>query len=333
MKRRDFLKKSALTAGVITMSKTIGCISDKPSDQKSESTSSNPPGLARRPYGSTGRDLSIIGFGGIVVMNAEQDHANRVVAESVEKGVNYFDVAPSYGDAETKLGPALEPYRKKVFLACKTTERTRVGAARELENSLRTMRTDYFDLYQLHAITDLEKDVDAVFAKGGAMEVFLEAKKSGRVRHLGFSAHSVEAALVAMDRYEFDSILFPVNFATFYQGNFGPRVIARAQQKGMACLALKALARQKWPSNDPLREKYPKCWYQPVTDPVEAEQALRFTLSQPVTAAIPPGEESLFRLAIDLAMNFKPLTPEQNNSLKILAGDLDPIFSAENKQT
>ncbi|MBN2375415.1 MAG: aldo/keto reductase [Sedimentisphaerales bacterium] len=333
MKRRDFLKKSVLAAGTVTMSQTIGCYTEKSMDNKSVSTSSNPPRLSRRPYGSTGRELSIIGFGGIVVMNAEQDHANRVVAESVEKGVNYFDVAPSYGDAETKLGPALEPYRKKVFLACKTTERTRAGAARELENSLKTMRTDYFDLYQLHAITDLEKDVDAVFAKGGAMEVFIEAQKSGRVRHLGFSAHSVEAALAAMDSYDFDSILFPINFATFYQGNFGPRVIARAQQKGMACLALKALARQKWPNNDPLREKYPKCWYQPVTDPFEAEQALRFTLSQPVTAAIPPGEESLFRLAIDLAMNFKPLTPEQNNSLKTLAGDLDPIFSAANKQT
>jgi len=333
MQRRDFLKKTALMAGVVTMSKTVGCFSDKSLGQKTDSASTNPPGLARRPYGSTGCDLSIIGFGGIVVMNAEQNHANRVVAESVEKGVNYFDVAPSYGDAETKLGPALEPYRKNVFLACKTTERTRAGAAGELENSLKTLRTDYFDLYQLHALTDLEKDVDAAFARGGAMEVFIEAKKSGRVRHLGFSAHSVEAALVAMDRYDFDSILFPVNFATFYRGNFGPRVISRAQQKGMACLALKALARQKWPGNAPLREKYPKCWYQPVTDPVEAEQALRFTLSQPITAAIPPGEESLFRLAIDLAMKFKPLTPEQNDSLKTLAGDLDPIFSAATPKT
>lgn len=112
--------------------------------------------------------LSIIGFGGIVVKDAEQQHANRVVAEAFEKGVNYFDVSPTYGDAELKLGPALEPYRKKVFLACKTGQRRREGASEELNESLKRLRTDYFDLYQLHSITDVKNDVDAVFAKGDA---------------------------------------------------------------------------------------------------------------------------------------------------------------------
>ena len=115
------------------------------------------------------------------------------------------------------------------------------------------------------------------------METFIEARKSGQVRHLGFSAHSVKAALAALDRFEFDSILFPVNFATYEKGAFGPQIMEAARAKGVARLALKAMARQNWPEgSDEERKKYPKCWYQPLTDPHEAELALRFTLSQPL---------------------------------------------------
>lgn len=284
--------------------------------------------LPRRPFGKTGIQLSVIGMGGIVVMNAEQEHSNRVVAEFVERGVNYFDVAPAYGDAEVKLGPALEPYRKDVFLACKTGKRTRDESAAELKQSLKTLRTDYFDLYQLHAVTETAKDIDSVFTKGGAMETFIEAKKSGQVRYLGFSAHSVEAAFAAMDRFDFDSILFPVNFATYFAGNFGPQIMEKAQSKGLARLALKALAFQRWPENHPDRKQYPKCWYQPLTDRHQAELALRFTLNQSVTAALPPGEESLFRLALDLASNLSPLTESELKELKALATPSNPIFRA-----
>jgi aryl-alcohol dehydrogenase-like predicted oxidoreductase len=273
--------------------------------------------------------LSIIGFGGIVVDGAEQQHANRVVAEAFEKGVNYFDVSPTYGDAELKLGPALKPYRKEVFLACKTGQRRREGASEELNESLKRLHTDYLDLYQLHAITDVEDDVDAVFAKGGAMEVLLEAKRQGRIRYLGFSAHSEQAALAAMDRYDFDSVLLPINFATFYKGNFGSKVIAAARSKGMAILALKSLARQQWPEGDSSQKEYPKCWYQPLTERQDARLALYFTLSQPITAAIPPGEESLFRMALDLAMNFKPISRHDLEKAKQMAESLDPIFRAE----
>ncbi len=286
----------------------------------------NAPKLPQRTYGDTGERLSIIGFGGMVVSGVEQAQANRQVAEAVDKGVNYFDVAPSYGDAEIKLGPALEPYRKNVFLACKTQERTKDGAATELRRSLQRLRTDHVDLYQLHAISDVQKDVDTVFSKGGAMEAFLEAKKEGRIRYIGFSAHSEEAALAAMERYEFDSILFPVNFATFYKGSFGPRVMEAAKSKGVARLALKALARQQWPKDDPTRRQYPKCWYQPLTERDQARLALYFTLSQPITAAIPPGDESLFRMAVELAMGFRPISQQEKQTLQQMAQSLSPIF-------
>ena len=269
---------------------------------------------------------AIIGFGGIVVRDAEQDHANRLVAEAVEKGVNYFDVAPSYGNAEIKLGPALEPYRKDVFLACKTQQRKAEGAAAELKQSLKRLRTDHLDLYQLHAISDVAKDVDTVFAKGGAMEVFLEAKKRGQIHYLGFSAHSEAAALAALERYDFDSTLFPISFVPFYACDFGPRVIEAAKSRGVARLALKAMAKQRWSQGDPARKQYPKCWYEPLTDRNEAKLGLYFTLSQPVTAAIPPGDESLFRMALDLAMDFRPVSRREKETLQQMAQSLNPIF-------
>lgn len=326
MERREFLRKGTLAAGSMVAG---GVLPQAEATENACPCTSNAAKLPQRAYDDTGTRLSIIGLGGIVVSRVEQEHANRVVAEAVEKGVNYFDVAPSYGDAEIKLGPALEPYRKNVFLACKTEHRTKEATAAELRESLKRLRTDYLDLYQLHAISDVQKDVDAVFAKGGAMEVFLEAKKQGQVRHLGFSAHSEEAALAALDRYDFDSVLFPINFAAFYQGNFGPRVIEAARSKGVARLALKAMAKQKWPKDDPTRKQYSKCWYQPLTDRNEAKLALYFTLSQPITAAIPPGEESLFKMALELAMDFRPISQKEIETLRQMARPLAPVFETK----
>ncbi|NBT19640.1 MAG: aldo/keto reductase [Proteobacteria bacterium] len=160
-----------------------------------------------RTLGQTGQKLSVIGFGGIVVTETPQDEANRLVASAVARGVNYFDVAPSYGDAEDRLGPALRPHRDGVFLACKTGMRDAVGARAELESSLAKMHTDHFDLYQLHAMTKME-DVETVLGPGGAMETFLRARDEGKVKYLGFSAHSTEAAVALLDRFPFDSVLF-----------------------------------------------------------------------------------------------------------------------------
>jgi aryl-alcohol dehydrogenase-like predicted oxidoreductase len=280
--------------------------------------------MERRAYGNTGEQLSIIGFGGIVVMNVEPEAAARLVAEAVDRGINYFDVAPSYGNAEERLGPALEPYRDRVFLACKTGKRTRDEAAAELRESLQRLRTDHFDLYQLHALTTRE-ELEQVFAPGGAMEAFVAARDQGLVRYLGFSAHSVETALEALERFPFDSILFPINWVNYFQADFGPQVVARAQEKGAARLALKAMARTLWPEGTTERP-FAKCWYEPITDPEEAALAVRFTLSQPITAAIPPGEEKLFRMALDIADRFQPITEAELAELRRRAQGLKPIF-------
>jgi len=313
MKRRQFIK----TAGAAPL---ITCF---PAGLKDITREFMAGKLEKRSLGRTGEKLSIIGFGGIVVMDATPEQSSQRVKEAIGYGINYFDVAPSYGDAEIKLGPALEPYRKDVFLACKTTERTKEGSRKELEQSLERLRTDHLDLYQLHAVTKLE-DVDTIFGKGGAMETFLEAREKGQVRFLGFSAHSVEAAMALMDRFDFDTILFPLNYGMWHAGNFGPQVLERAKEKEMGILALKAMAKQPWPEN--ATNKVPKCWYEPFTDPEEARMGLRFTLSHPVTAAIPPGNENLFSMALGLASNFKPLNSEEVEEIKQKGIIATPIF-------
>lgn len=280
--------------------------------------------MERRPLGTTGDELSIIGFGGILVMNVEPSEADQLVAEAVDRGVNYVDVAPSYGNAEERLGPALEPYRDRVFLACKTQKRTRSEATAELHDSLRRMRTDYFDLFQLHAMTTRE-DLETATGPGGALEALVAAREQGLIRHIGFSAHNVDVALELMDRFEFASVLFPLNWMEYFNAGFGPQVVEKAVQQGVGRLALKAMARQKWPEGAD-HGPWDKCWYEPCSDPREAELAVRFTLSQPVTAALTPGHPELFRMALEIAENFTPLSPEERAELRTRAQGLQPFF-------
>jgi len=280
--------------------------------------------LDKRPLGKTGEKLSIIGLGGLVLANETQEKANQIVRDAIDAGVNYFDVAPSYGNAEERMGPALKPFRKDVFLACKTLKRNRQGAEEELSNSLRKLETDHFDLYQLHALTRME-DFEQAFGPNGALETFQKARQDGKIRFIGFSAHSQEVALKAMEQFNFDTVLFPFNFVCFLKANFGPAVLQKAQEKKMGILALKALARQPWPSED-LRKEWPKAWYQPLKDPAEMTLGLRFTLSQPITAAVPPGDARLFYPALELARSFRPLSTQEENDVRRLASGLNPLF-------
>jgi len=286
--------------------------------------------MEKRPLGKTSETLSLVGFGGMILMDEEPAAAARLVAQAVERGINYFDVAPLYGNAEERLGPALEPYRKAVFLACKTHARSRDGAWAELRRSLQRLRTDYLDLYQLHEMLTLG-EVDLVTRAGGALEAFVEARRQGLVRYLGFSAHSEEAALALLDRFDFDTVLFPVNYVLWHQGNFGPAIMARAQEKGAARLAIKALAKRPWVPGE--ARPWPKCWYSPVDTPEEAALALRFTLSRPVTAAVSPSYARFLWWACDVADRFQPLTPEEEAEVARRSAGLRPILPDEAAQS
>ncbi len=283
--------------------------------------------MQKRKLGKTGEQLSVIGFGGILVTDETPENAAAFVAEAVEeRGVNYFDVAPTYGNAEEMLGPALEPYRDGVFLACKTGKRDAAGAEEELNASLKKLRTDHFDVYQLHAMKTME-DVETVLGPGGAMETFVKAREQGKVRFLGFSAHSEEAALALMDQFDFDTILFPINWTCWLKEGFGPDVVARAAQKNMGILALKTLAKRAWGEDE--ERSWSKTWYKPVESYEEAQLAVRFTLSKPVTAGVSPGHMELFRWACQAAEFFEPITDQEVERLREAAADLEAIFPQE----
>ena len=269
--------------------------------------------------------LSIIGLGGMLLVDMGRSAVSKIVSDSIDNGVNYFDVAPFYGDgeAERKMGAALVPYRDRVFLACKTLERSAKGAQKDLEQSLRHLRTDHFDLYQFHCISDVE-EVEEIFAPGGALGTFLKARQQGKIRYMGFSAHSVEAALLMLGRFQFDSILFPVNFICYAQGNFGPQIMDKAKAQGVARLAIKSMAHGPWRSRE--RRRYPNCWYRPIEDRDLARQALCFTLSEDVTAAIPPGDERLFRMALDLAGDLPGMKSGEREELLACTRGLSPLF-------
>jgi aryl-alcohol dehydrogenase-like predicted oxidoreductase len=279
--------------------------------------------MQRRSLGGTGESLSIVGFGGIIVKDETPADAERYVAEAIDRGVDYFDIAPGYGNAEEKLGPALEPYRDDVFLACKTHERSKKGADADLERSLTRLRTDHVDLYQLHGVVTAE-DVETILAPGGAIETFVEARDQGKARFLGFSAHSEEAAATLIERFEFDTVLFPVNWVCWHQGGFGPKLVELANAKGLGLLALKSLAQRALRENED--KPWPKCWYKPVDTADEAEMAFRFTMSRPITAAVSPSHIELFRWACNAADKFTPLTEEEEKHVAQQSQGFEPIF-------
>jgi len=284
--------------------------------------------VPKRRYGPTKEELSILGFGGMVVKDVTRKEAAGFVAEAVDRGINYFDVAPFYGNAQERLGPALKPYRQKCFLACKTLERDAAGSAKELKQSLKLLQTDHFDLYQLHALTDVE-EVEQAFGPGRAMETFLQARKDGKIRYIGFSAHSEQAAHAALDRFDFDSILFPLSFPSWIKGNFGPSVYRRAKEAGMGVLALKAMAHQSWSEDiQESQRRWNKAWYEPFDQLDEAALGLRFTLHLPVSAWIPPGHWELFKMALDLAQAgaLVPLNDHEQKIIKEIAQKSDPLF-------
>lgn len=284
--------------------------------------------MEKRKLGKTDEMVSVFGFGGIVVTDTEQKEADNIVSEAVYRGINYFDVAPSYGNAQYILGPALKPYRKNVILACKTDERTKDGAAKDLRKSLKALETDYFDIYQFHALDDPE-EIKTVLGPGGALEAVVEAQREGLVRFIGFSCHVESAALSLMEQFDFDTILFPINWAYWLKKDAGEKVLEIANSKDMGRIAMKALAYRHWKDGE--ERTYPKCWYKPIYDnPYLASLALRFTLSKQVNVALSPGDARMLHLGLDIAEStnkFGDLNEEEISKLRNYAKEIDEIFS------
>jgi len=254
-----------------------------------------------RKFGRTGFEISAITYGGIVSMDDGQTASDRYVSWAIDRGVNYFDVAPSYGDAEEKLGNSLRPYRNSVHLACKTGERLRVNAEKEMEKSLKQLHTDHFDVYQLHSVTTAE-DVETAFGPGGVMELVSTLKQRGIALNVGITAHSEDAALKCLELYDFDTVLFPFNWFMNMAHGMGSRLVEAAKARGMGVLAMKAFIERSWDSEQERAAScFPKSWCKPidVADEAFGMAAMKYTLSLGVDTLIPPGNYASFSFAVD----------------------------------
>ncbi|MFA9380693.1 MAG: aldo/keto reductase [Acetanaerobacterium sp.] len=256
--------------------------------------------MEKTKLGNTGYEISRVVYGGIVSMEDGQAASDRYVSYAIEQGINYFDVAPTYGDAQEKLGNSLVPYRKDVFLACKTMERERDAAQTKMEESFRLLKTDYFDNYQMHALASFA-DLDTAFGPGGAMETLVRAKEKGLVRKLGITCHSEEVAVKALSLYDFDTVLFPLNWGLHLGKNFGTQITKIVKEKGIGLLGMKSLIHRAWINpEERSTSRFPKSWCMPISDnDALGVAALKYALSLGADALVPPGNFESFTFVVN----------------------------------
>lgn len=262
--------------------------------------------IPKRRFGKTGETLTVIGPGGARFnLMRTVPEAARQVREAYDLGVNYFDCAHSYweGHSEEVYGRALSDVRKEVFITSKTTKRTAAEARRELDLSLRRIKTDYLDLWQIHGVGSME-EVETIFGTGGAIEAFETAKREGKCRFIGFTGHhDPEVHLAMLNRYrDFDSILMPLHAADPSYRSFEKHVLPVAVEKGLGIQAMKVFANAFL-----LRSLNP-------------EECLQYVLSLPIHCAT-VGYTTVGQLHdnVRISQNFKPLTDEQMQRLRELA--------------
>ena len=293
-----------------------------------------------RPLGKTGFNISPVVYGGIVSMKVGQENSDENVKWAIDQGINYFDVAPAYGDAQEKLGNSLVPYRNKIYLACKTQKRTRKEAEVEFKESLRLLKTDYFDVYQMHELSRLD-ELDTAFGPGGVMELMKELKEKGLVKKLGISCHSEKVALKALELYNFDTVLFPINWHMNLKYGMGNQLIKVAKEKGVGILCMKSMIERAWDNDNPDRDKecnkkYNKSWSKPFdtdTDKRLLLAAIKYVFSLGVDTIVPPGDFDHFSFGVKNIENIlkNPLSEEELNLLKTHLKEVEnlPFFDVE----
>ncbi|MFW9937012.1 MAG: aldo/keto reductase [Candidatus Thorarchaeota archaeon] len=284
--------------------------------------------MENRSFGKVGVKVSIIAMGGCGIGYAEQKEADNAIKIAMDYGINMIDVAPTYGNAELRLRPWIQKYRDHFFLAEKTLKRTKKGAWRQLNRSLERLDTNYFDLYQFHAVSSID-ELHQILGENGAMESFKEAKETGLIKHIGITAHHdvrvLKKALEISD--EFESILLPVYVAAVANPNSvnDYKVILKlARDKNIGVTAIKAISKGRW-SNEP---DY-NTWYEPLDNQELIDQTVWFTLSQDgVTTYSLPCDLKLWPLVLDAAKRFQKLSEERQKEIVKIAKDngFKPLF-------
>lgn len=272
--------------------------------------------MEQRRLGRTGHMSTVVTFGAAGIGRVDQDVADRAIATAIEHGVNHVDVAPRYGDAELRLRPWMPRIRTSIFLGCKTAERTRDAAKAELHRSLERLGADRLDLYQLHSAGKLV-DLDACTARGGALEALVEAREEGLVRWLGITGHTHDAPrthLEALRRFDFDTVMFPLNFVLWSMPDYRRDVEAlldtcRARDVGVHII--KTVAKDPWGD----RPRTHTTWYEPFADQAVIDRAVAFVLSRPVTTLTSAGDVTVLPKVLDAAERYRPLEAREEDEL------------------
>jgi aryl-alcohol dehydrogenase-like predicted oxidoreductase len=285
--------------------------------------------LEKRRLGRTGQMSSIITFGSYALYGVKQKEADAAIDMALHASINHVDVSPIYGQAEARLGSWFKRHGNSFFLGCKTTERTKTGAWEGLKRSLETLHVDHFDLFQFHGVKN-NTELNTILGSGGALEAVLEAKKQGLVRFIGITGHHPPLFNEALKRFDFDTVMFPLNrvhAAHFNDWNDWRALLKTARQKDVGVLAIKSVAKRVWEDGAEAKHKY-NTWYEPFDEAGEIEKSLRYTLSQEITSAVMPGELKLWPMIIDAAEQFQPMTQKEQRQVIAEAAQYPPLFAA-----
>jgi len=272
--------------------------------------------MEQRRLGRTGHLSSVVTFGTAGIGKVDQETADVAIQLVLDHGVNHVDVAPRYGEAEVRLQPWMSSIRDRIFLGCKTGQRTRDAATAELHRSLERLGTDRLDLYQLHAVGKLH-ELDECTAKGGALETLIEARESGITRWLGITGHTHDAPrthLEALRRFDFDTVMFPLNFVLWSTPQYrrdAEALLDYCRRKDVGVHIIKTVAKDPWGD----RAKTHTTWYEPFTDQATIDQAVAFALSQPVTTLTSAGDVTVLPKVLSAAERFRPLDPAAQEAL------------------
>jgi aryl-alcohol dehydrogenase-like predicted oxidoreductase len=259
--------------------------------------------VEQRRLGRLGHQSSVLIYGAAALSEVDQDTADASIQLALDAGINHFDVAASYGDAELRLGPWMPTIRDRIFLATKTGLRDRDAAWAQLNHSLERLQTDHLDLIQIHAVGDLE-ELDLVTRSGGSLEAVARAQEEGLATWVGITGHGHQAPathLEALARFPFATVLTPLNFVLgqdpAYLADY-QALVAEVQAQDAGLMIIKTVSRRNWPE-EPVEHGY-STWYEPFDDQRRISAAVAWVLSRPeVTGIATPGDVRLLPLLIE----------------------------------
>jgi aryl-alcohol dehydrogenase-like predicted oxidoreductase len=285
--------------------------------------------VQQRRLGRLGHESSVLIYGAAALSAVDQDVADRSVQLALDAGINHFDVAAGYGDAELRLGPWMPRIRDRIFLATKTGERDLEAAWRQINASLERLETDHVDLIQLHAIGDLA-DLDRATADSGALQAAIRARDEGLARAIGITGHGNGAPathLEALRRFPFDTVLTPINFVLsqdpLYLADY-EALVAEVGAQDAGLMIIKSASRRNWPEQAPRTRT---TWYEPFEEQERITAAVVWVLSRPeVTGIATPGDVGLLPAVIEAEKHLGEMSVAEAEEILSRAPDYSSPF-------